>query len=270
MKLNNLVTRALSGAVMVAVMVGMILSCRYALALLMMIIALGSLVEFYKFASLAGLKVAKCMGYSSAVILIVLNTLVAFGLLDAKYLVLSILFVLAPFVAQLYRKDEKPLENITASVAGILYCSLAAISMIYLSVIGGGFYPMLVLGYLILVWTNDVGAYLVGISIGRNKLFERHSPKKSWEGFFGGVIFTIALGAYFATLIGESMIFGVGLGFLIAVMGVWGDLIESMFKRAIGIKDSGSIIPGHGGFLDRFDAFLLSAPICLIYFIIFT
>ena len=123
----------------------------------------------------------------------------------------------------------------------------------------------LVLFYVFIIWANDVFAYLVGMSIGKHRLCERLSPKKSWEGFFGGIIGAVAMGLVAAYVQDGNYWVWAGLALVAAVTGVLGDLVESMFKRAAGVKDSGTLIPGHGGVLDRFDAMLLSAPFVFVY-----
>ena len=122
--------------------------------------------------------------------------------------------------------------------------------------------------YLFLVWGNDVFAYLAGVTMGRHKMCERLSPKKSWEGFAGGVLGSLAVGALAASILEESYCVWMGLALVVSLSSVVGDLVESMFKRDAGVKDSGSIMPGHGGILDRFDAFILSAPFAFIYMLI--
>ena len=119
--------------------------------------------------------------------------------------------------------------------------------------------------FIFIIWANDVFAYLVGMSIGRTKLCERLSPKKSWEGFFGGVIGAVAMGLVAARMLGGSYAEWAVLALIASVTGVLGDLVGSMFKRAAGVKDSGTLIPGHGGVLDRFDAMLLAAPFVFVY-----
>jgi phosphatidate cytidylyltransferase len=117
-----------------------------------------------------------------------------------------------------------------------------------------------------MLWANDTGAYLVGSKLGRTKLFERHSPKKTWEGLIGGIIITgiaaYIISIYFTELTVDQWIW---IGLLISCFGTTGDLIESMFKRSIDVKDSGGILPGHGGLLDRFDGLLLAAPVVYAY-----
>jgi phosphatidate cytidylyltransferase len=123
--------------------------------------------------------------------------------------------------------------------------------------------------YLFIVWANDVFAYLVGMSIGKHRLCERISPKKSWEGFFGGIVGAIGMGAIGASVVGGDTIMWIGMAAIVALTGVIGDLVESMFKREAGIKDSGNILPGHGGMLDRFDAVLISSPFAFVYLLIY-
>ena len=122
----------------------------------------------------------------------------------------------------------------------------------------------------IFIWINDTGAFLVGITIGRHRLFERISPKKSWEGFIGGLIFSFITAWVFSLFYDNfSLIQWLGLSLTISISSTFGDLCESLLKRTIHIKDSGHILPGHGGLLDRFDSVLLAAPAAYIYIQIF-
>ncbi len=203
--------RALSGAVLAAVMVAAILGSRTTLWLLITVVVAGSLWEYYK---LAGLR--------------------------PKTIAIGMLWIVIP---------------------------MALLPL--LGTLGGGYHPLRVLFYVLLIWINDVGAYLVGISVGRHKLWPRVSPKKSWEGFFGGLIFT----AIAAVFLGPRMtglpivpLWGwIVFGIVLTLSAVAGDLVESAFKRRVGVKDSGTIIPGHGGFLDRFDAMFLSLPFVYLF-----
>ena len=179
-------------------------------------------------------------------------------------LTLCILMSILPLVAilELYRNRTTPLENIFTSVGNVIYIVVPMMMLVMFRNYDKWFF----LTYFITVWTNDVGAYLVGMTLGKHRLFERISPKKSWEGFFGGLFFSIgvAVGAGYL-LHNEVSLWWAGFGAIVCIAGVFGDLIESMFKRAVQMKDSGSVIPGHGGFLDRFDAVFISAPIVFIY-----
>jgi phosphatidate cytidylyltransferase len=165
-------------------------------------------------------------------------------------------------IVELYRKKSTPLENIFVSVGNVIYI-VVPIMMLFLF---RSYDKWFFLIYFVAVWTNDVGAYLVVMTMGKHRLFERISPKKSWEGFFGGLFFSIVISLVSGYLLkNELSLWWAGFGAVVCIAGVFGDLVESMFKRAVQMKDSGSVIPGHGGFLDRFDAVFISAPIVFIY-----
>lgn len=131
---------------------------------------------------------------------------------------------------------------------------------------GVEFSPGIPVGFFLLLWTNDTGAYLVGSLIGKHRLFERISPKKSWEGFFGGLMLTLLVARLFSGWLGVADAGGwMIIAGIIAIAGTAGDLIESMLKRSLGLKDSGTVMPGHGGFLDRFDSVVVSFPLVYLY-----
>ncbi|MGZ2370131.1 phosphatidate cytidylyltransferase [Ancylomarina sp. YFZ004] len=183
-----------------------------------------------------------------------------------SYLLLLLVFL--SFIIELYRKKDNPFANIAYTLLGIIYAALPFALLIYLVFQNGveQFKPDIVMGMFILIWINDTGAYLVGVNFGKHRLFERISPKKSWEGSIGGGVATLfaAWGcSYFSQELSLTLWLSVGL--IVAVIGGLGDLVESMFKRSIQVKDSGSILPGHGGILDRFDAILIVAPIVFVF-----
>ena len=165
-------------------------------------------------------------------------------------------------VAGLYLKEESAILSWAKSFFNICYVAVPMATLAYIYSIQ----PILALIILALIWINDTGAFLVGCSIGKHRLFERISPKKSWEGFFGGFVFCIAAGAaanlYFTE---ESWLQWAVLGAVVSIAATLGDLIESLIKRTVGVKDSGNIMPGHGGILDRIDSLLLVAPATLVY-----
>ena len=124
------------------------------------------------------------------------------------------------------------------------------------------------LAFIGIIWVNDVFAYLVGVTFGKHRLCERISPKKSWEGFFGGLIGAVGAALLFGYLFGGNLCIWGGLGLIVALTGVAGDLVESLIKRSVDVKDSGALMPGHGGVLDRFDALILSVPFAVVYLLI--
>ncbi len=171
------------------------------------------------------------------------------------------------FVRELYKKADSPLDNFAYFALSQLYAALPFALLNILTTFGPGKYNYIMpLSIFIFLWCSDSGAYFVGSAIGRTKLFERISPKKSWEGSIGGGILALVaayvLSLYYPTL---GTFEWMGMATVVVVTGTWGDLIESCMKREMGIKDSGNILPGHGGILDRFDSAILAIPSVIIY-----
>ena len=189
------------------------------------------------------------------------------------YPLLIWLFVLiCRMTMQLYVKSDSPLADLAKSMMTQLYIGLPLGIM---ALMGDAIGLRFVLAIFFMIWINDTGAFLVGSTLGRHRLFERISPKKSWEGFFGGLIFNMVAGGLFFTygknffgLYDFNLLQSIALGVVVTVFGTWGDLIESMIKRNLQIKDSGNIIPGHGGILDRIDSLLLVMPAMLVFYLI--
>ena len=276
-KLKNFIIRTLSGAVMLIVLLGSILFSQWSFAALMAIIAIGGMWEFYRFAEKAGFSPMKFLGIFTGLMIFGINlALMLFfnkesDTTGSMLIIASLaaLVVLVPLmcICELYRKSATPIANIASSLMGALYVAMPMSLLLVIPMLlgGGEWNPWIVLFYVFIIWANDVFAYLFGITLGRHRLFERISPKKSWEGFFGGLAGAVAMGYVAALVIEANPIAWMGLALVAAISGVFGDLVESLMKRSVDVKDSGNIIPGHGGWLDRFDALILSAPFVFIY-----
>lgn len=274
-KMKNLMVRTLSGAVLAVVVLGAICWSQWSFGALLALLLIVGMGEFYTLAEARGESPQRFIGLIAGLILLALNF--AFVSDDIQILGsanqafacgLAFLLLLLPvmFICELFRRRENPIANIASTLLGVIYVAMPFSLMCYFPIIASETWnPWVMLFYIFIIWANDVFAYLVGMSIGRHKLFERLSPKKSWEGFFGGVIGAVAMGLLAARVLDGGYAAWAGLAFVASITGVLGDLVESMFKRAAGVKDSGSLIPGHGGVLDRFDAMLLSAPFVFVY-----
>ncbi|MBQ8554019.1 MAG: phosphatidate cytidylyltransferase [Alistipes sp.] len=276
-KLKNFIIRTLSGAVMLIVLLGSILLSQWSFALLMAVIAIGGMWEFYRLAEKAGYAPMKILGVFTGLVIFSINLSLMFFFdteADGAGTMLIIaalgsLILLVPLmcICELYRKSATPIANIASSLMGALYVALPmSLLLVIPMLLGNGVWnPWIVLFYVFIIWANDVFAYLFGITLGRHRLFERISPKKSWEGFFGGLAGAVAMGYVAALILEASTAAWMGLALVAALSGVFGDLVESLMKRSVDVKDSGNIIPGHGGWLDRFDALILSAPFVFVY-----
>lgn len=275
--MKNFIVRAISGVVMFAVVLGAVLASKWCFGALVMAIALGGVWEFYRFAEKAGYAPQRAMGLSATAAIIIFSVTLMMSIcnelpavLDGTFLFILVLVVLLlpmMFICELYRKSETPIANIGTTLMGIVYVALpmALLPFIPLLLSPAEWQPWSVIFYIFIIWANDVFAYLFGITLGKHRLFERISPKKSWEGFFGGLLGAMAMGYAAAEILDGNVVVWVGAALVAAISGLLGDLVESMFKRSVDLKDSGNIIPGHGGWLDRFDALILSLPFVFIY-----
>ena len=278
--MKNLMVRTLSGLVLVAVFVGAVVGSQWSFGALLLLILVGGQTEFYKLARETGLSPQRWMGLAVGVLLFALNFIVfrqfSRSVTDEAggavlYLLLYIGLLLPTlFVCELFRRSATPLANLGATLLGVLYVAVPLSLLLYVPVLAGDgvWRPETVLCYIFIIWANDVFAYLVGMTFGRHRLCERLSPKKSWEGFFGGLAGAVATGLAAAYALDANYWVWGGLALVASLSGVAGDLVESMFKREAGVKDSGQVIPGHGGVLDRFDALLLSAPYVFLYLLL--
>lgn len=282
-KLKNFLVRTASGAVLLGIVLAAIFSGVWGYGALLLFITVVGVWEFYGLARAKGSEPQRGMGMLMSIVLFFAGfvpSLYIYNVIDKSELLVdgllllmlcAILLVLT-FVIEVFRNRKTPIYNIATTIMGTLYVALPmATLMIIPAILNEVIYcsdtwiPWVFLFYLLLVWGNDVFAYLVGVTMGKHRMCERLSPKKSWEGFAGGIAGSVAVGAIAAAVLGGSYGVWIGLAVVVALSSVVGDLIESMFKRDAGVKDSGSIMPGHGGILDRFDALIISAPFALIY-----
>lgn len=236
-----------------------------------LVICFFSLLEFYKLAGLDGMIPLKTLGTVSGVAVFILSFFISQETISSRYYFLIFPLIAFVYVIKLYKKTEqKPFTNIAFTFLGIFYVAVP-FALLNVATFEEGYYNYeIILGSLLILWASDSGAYFAGTLFGKHRLFERISPKKSWEGFWGGAALAILI-TYILTLFFHSLsVFDwIIVSLIIIIGGTFGDLVESLLKRSIEIKDSGDSLPGHGGFLDRFDGLLISAPFIVAYLEIF-
>ena len=199
------------------------------------------------------------------------------GMTHATVFIPYLVSIVDLMIAELYQQAKDPINNWAYTMLSQLYIALPFSLLNVLAFRSNGYnieYSYLApLAVFVFLWMNDTGAYCVGSLLGRHKLFPRVSPGKTWEGSIGGALLVVAVALaiwHFTTLyevndLGLSAAEWAGMGLVVVVFGTWGDLVESLFKRTLGVKDSGNILPGHGGMLDRFDSSLLAIPATVVY-----
>jgi len=294
---NNLLIRSLSGLIFLIIMLGMLSVGSITFYLLISLIIVLSVIEYGRLVRYYNITIPTYYIVLIGLSLFTLSFLASLKVVSTIwfYLILvPLLFFL--FVGELYRYHKKPMHNIAFSILAIVYIVIPLSllnGLVFIereSLINNNFLdinnydsfisdtsifipdqtiiysPLIIIGYLSIIWIYDTFAYLFGVSFGKHRLFERISPKKSWEGLIGGAVLTLALTFFypkiFHILTWQNWFI---LALIVIFSSTFGDLVESMFKRALSLKDSGNIMPGHGGMLDRFDSVFLSAPIAYLY-----
>lgn len=278
MDVKKIITRALSGAVYIAIVVGLILSGIYGVWALAALFCVMATIEFDR--------ICFYPEHKNIVILacdIVLN-LAALFIIGPYWMFTLPLFIgllMLRFIAEISLTDPSPLKSLSSSLMSTVYIAWPMAVLCYMATRLDTFEPaysfkmLPILFIFVLIWLNDTGAFLVGCTIGKHHMSPKISPKKTWEGFFGGMAFTIggALGAYQlfdGCLIGVTPLLlwvWILFGVVVTLFATWGDLLESLIKRNLGLKDSGNIMPGHGGILDRIDSLLMVIPVSFILFL---
>lgn len=296
--MNKFLVRSLTGIAFVAVIVfGTIFSSLSYIALFLILTGL-MMFEFYRLVSVRQNRPNIPLGILIGLSLFSISILYAIGIAPPELISAMIPLILLVFVNELYRYKKNPLANVSLTFLGVIYVALplsmmnfivfrniprpdeievAETSVDFINQVMNFFLflkperevlysPQMLLSFLSIIWVYDSMAYVFGVTMGRHKLFKSVSPKKSWEGLIGGFLFT-PVSAYVIYKIVGFMPFTDWLYFalIVVVSSTFGDLVESLFKRHIGIKDSGSILPGHGGLLDRFDSVLFAAPMAYLY-----
>ena len=279
-KVKNLIIRAITGAVFVAIMV---VGISFRPDVMILLFAAITGLTIWEFTGLVNqsenVAVNRFISTAAGIYFFLAVAGYCSGLTPSAAFVPYLLTVVYLLVSELYLKQTNPINNWAYTMLSQMYIALP-FSMInvlaFRSTPDGNvtFDWLLPLSLFIFLWTNDTGAYCSGSLLGRHKLFPRISPGKSWEGSIGGAVFVMIAAAiiYFLN-VGQTdgLVAGMplwqwlGLGLVVVVFGTWGDLVESLFKRTLGIKDSGNILPGHGGMLDRFDSSLMAIPAAVVY-----
>ena len=282
--MKNFITRTITGILFVAIMVTGICLRGDAMILLFALITGLTLWEFTGLVNehVADTTVNRFITTAAGVYLFLAFAGYCTGIVPPSAFIPYLLTLIYLFISELYLKQKNPIQDWAYTMLSQLYIALPFSMINVLSFqadpLSGqiAYHWLLPMSLFIFLWANDTGAYCAGSLFGRHKLFPRVSPGKTWEGSIGGAVIVLIIAAvisYFAgsdtslsTLNAQlSMLKWLGLGLVVVFFGTWGDLVESLFKRTLGIKDSGNILPGHGGMLDRFDSSLMAIPAAVIY-----
>lgn len=279
--MNNFFRRTLTGAWIVIFILGGFWLHPVSFFLTGLILLVGTQYEYYLMIRNTGVRPQMIAGIVTGSTAYIVATLIAAEVIPMNSFLVLIPMMIIMMVIELYRKQEKPFDSLAHTFFAILYTaipfsmfSFSAFNRTGLNSIMSHenilFSPGIIIGFFLLLWANDTGAYLSGISLGKHKLMERISPKKTWEGFIGGMIAAALVAWVLSGWLGVvDSVQWVIIALIISIAGTYGDLVESMLKRSVGVKDSGTIMPGHGGFLDRFDSALFSFPLVYLFISLF-
>ncbi len=270
--MKTIITRTISGLVFIILIIGSIFLGPMAFGFVFLVFLVLGMMEMLNMIKIAGYKPATIPVIVTAILLYDIVLLYIWGYFPVTWIAAGVPLLFLMFIIELYRKSETPIQNIGLGFLAIFYVAVPFALMNFF------FYPAMdtsvpvkgvLTGFFFIIWVNDTFAYLTGMAIGKHKLFERISPKKTIEGSIGGLIFAF-VAAYILSLFFNELNLNewLGLAAVTVVFGTFGDLVESMLKRSTNIKDSGSIMPGHGGILDRFDSVLMASPFVFVYLMI--
>lgn len=272
--MNNFIKRALSGVVFVGVMLAALLLNKYIFGAVMALSLVVMMKEFLKMTCGKDYWFSQILSILAGTTLFVLVYLYRGFNFPGRLVILAFIPVFLLMINSLYVKDKTRFDKFSNLYTAVLYIAVPW-SLLNFAVFDGcgAFNGVLLLSFFVIIWGSDVGAYMFGITLGQRygkKLFPSISPKKSWIGFWGGMAMAIALavGLHYLGMLPFDLPHCIAMSVLLNVTGVYGDLIESQWKRHYEVKDSGNIIPGHGGLLDRFDSALIAIPIGIIYLVV--
>jgi phosphatidate cytidylyltransferase len=260
--MNSTLTRAISGAVYIVLLISATFYSSNSFLLFFGILLLIAVSEFCKLVNLKNI-VPMLIAVGLFILCNLSNTIKTNDIL----ILLATLLVSIKAIFFLFDKKNKPVDSLSKYVYLIGYIILPFVLITKIPFVENSYNPKIILSIFILIWVNDTFAFLVGKTFGKHKLFEKVSPKKTIEGFVGGFIFSIVAGIILAQfLMLQSYIHWIFIAVLASVFGTLGDLVESKFKRIANVKDSGTIMPGHGGVLDRLDSIIFVAPIVFLFY----
>lgn len=272
--MNNFTQRTLTAVIFAATLIGAIYWNKFSFLALFLTLSVVGVLEFFTLFKKKNLHPNKWIGAFGAISIFLAAYLYNEDG-NLKWYFITIIPAMAAMLVALFGKSKNPFEEIAVTFLGWMYVAVPFTLSMVLAFWGSNapypdYHGEIILAFIFLIWSSDTGAYLVGSAIGKTKLFERVSPKKSWEGLAGGVALTILVAwleytytDFIPSTISQTQWLVVGA--IACIFGTLGDLVESLFKRNIGVKDSGKILPGHGGILDRFDAYIFALPLVCVW-----
>ena len=272
--MKDLLKRSIAGAVYVIITLAATIFHPYAFALVFAVLLYLTISEFYSIANKNVLSLKAQPGNVLAVLMFAIFFLTANNIIPGSFVFLSLLLLLAAFIIELIKGTSNTLKNIAITISGLIYVAVPISLMNFIilpgNAPGSGFYPWILVGIFLILWIYDSMAYITGSLWGKHKIAPSISPGKSWEGFIGGAVFAVIMGILNAVLFPNlSMLSWIVVALLAVTFGTVGDFFESKLKRESGIKDSGIMIPGHGGLLDRLDSLLFAIPVIFIWLNLF-
>lgn len=279
--MNIFFRRSLTGAWIVLIVLGGFWLHPVSFFLTGLILLIGTQFEYYSLIKNTGIKPQMVSGIIAGTIIYIVSTLIASGSIPViSFLALTPILIIIT-IAELYRKQTQPFDSLAHTFFAIVYTALPFSMFPFAAFLHSGlntilphestiFSPGIIIGFFIILWVNDTGAYLAGTSFGKHKLMPRISPGKTWEGCLGGFVAAAVIAWVLSDWLGViSTVQWIIVSFIISIAGTYGDLIESMLKRSMDVKDSGTVLPGHGGFLDRFDSTIISFPLVYLFITVF-